>query len=183
MSQIASQPRGGFLRWAIITVPAIVLLGFLSGSVAPSGDDNPWFASLVKPAIMPPEWAFPVAWTLLYALMGLSLATVLAARGAPGRSTAIGVFVIQLALNLAWSPVFFGLHQVLPALFIIIAMVALVALTIVLFRRISGIAALLLLPYLAWICFATALNYEFHRLNPDAASLAPVRAGDQMQIG
>lgn len=184
MAQTAAtgQPNG-YLRWALVTVPLVVLLGFGSGSLAASGNDNPWFANLVKPAIMPPEWVFPVVWTLLYALMGVALAMIVAARGAPGRGAAIAAFVAQLAINLTWSPVFFGLHQVLPALLIILVLIALVALTIMLFRRISGTAALLLLPYLAWICFATALNYEFHRLNPDAASLAPVRADDQMRSG
>ena len=76
MGGIASkgQLRMSFLRWAAVTVPAVILLGFLSGSVAPAGSENAWYVALRKPAATPPGWVFPVAWTTLYALMGLALA-------------------------------------------------------------------------------------------------------------
>lgn len=184
MSEIASkgQLRLAYLRWAIVTVPFILLLGFASGRLAPSGSENPWFVRLAKPAIMPPDWAFPVAWTIIYVLLGLALAMVINARGARGRGAALTVFVLQMAINLAWSPVFFGLHQVSVALGMIAALIVLVALTALLFWRVRKGAALLLLPYLAWLCFAGVLLYEIDRLNPDAASLVLGRPADQMQI-
>jgi tryptophan-rich sensory protein len=89
-----------------------VFLGFLSGRLANSGYGNRWFDALVKPDFMPPGWAFGVAWTILYILMGLALAMVIHARGARGRGVAIILFLVQLLLNLAWSPLFFRAHQV-----------------------------------------------------------------------
>ena len=174
MNELASpgQLRMSFLRWALVTVPAIVLLGFLSGRVANSGYENLWFAALEKPALMPPGWVFGAVWTLLYILIALALAMVLNARGARRRGLGIALFLVQFLLNLAWSPIFFARHQVMPAFFLILAMILLTGATIAVFRRIRGAAALLMLPYLAWLCFAAWLNYGIHSLNPDADSLA-----------
>ena len=173
MNEIASpgQLRLAYLRWSLLTVPAIVLLGFLSGSLANSGYGNRWFDALEKPALMPPGWLFGVAWTILYILMGLALAIVLHARGAKGRGPAIVLFLVQLLMNLAWSPLFFRAHQVGSALMLILALIVIVAITIWLFGRIRRVAGLLLLPYLAWLAFASFLNYEIGRLNPDAETL------------
>lgn len=173
MNEIASpgQLRLAYLRWSLLTVPAIVLLGFLSGRLANSGYGNRWFDALEKPALMPPGWLFGVAWTILYILMGLALAIVLHARGAKGRGPAIVLFLIQLLMNLAWSPLFFRAHQVGSALVLILALIVVVAITIWLFGRIRRVAGLLLLPYLAWLAFASFLNYEIGRLNPDAETL------------
>jgi translocator protein len=184
LNEIASkgQLRLAFLRWAVVTVPFVLLLGFASAKLAPSGSENPWFAMLRKPGIMPPEWAFPVAWSVIYVLMGLALAMVINARGSAARGPALVAFAVQLVVNLAWSPVFFGMHQVVTALVMIAVLIALVVLTMVLFRRVRPGAALLLVPYLAWLCFAGILLYEVHRLNPDAGSLVPSRPIDQIQI-
>lgn len=174
MNQIASpgQLRLAYLRWALVTVPAIVFLGFLSGVMANSGYGNRWFAALHLPALMPPGWVFATAWTILYILMGLALAIVLHARGAQGRGAAIGLFLVQLLLNLAWSPLFFRAHQVGAALGLILVLTLLVALTLLMFWRIRRLAGALLLPYLVWLVFASFLNYEVGRLNPDAHGLA-----------
>ncbi|WP_420143605.1 TspO/MBR family protein [Sphingobium sp.] len=173
MNEIASpgQLRLAYLRWALVTVPAIVFLGFMSGRLANSGYGNRWFDALEKPAFMPPGAAFPVAWSILYVLMGLALAIVLHARGASGRGGAIALFLVQLLLNLLWSPLFFRAHQVDSALALILILTVLVAATIALFWRIRRLAGVLLLPYLAWLAFASFLNYEIGRLNPDAATL------------
>lgn len=173
MNQIASpgQLRLSYLRWALVTVPAIVFLGFMSGRLANSGYGNRWFDALEKPALMPPGWAFGVAWTILYVMMALAFAIVLHARGAQGRGGAIALFLVQLLLNLAWSPLFFRAHQVGSALALILIMFVLVAVTTALFWRIRRFAGALLLPYLAWLAFASFLNYEIGRLNPGAATL------------
>ncbi|MBH1991886.1 MAG: tryptophan-rich sensory protein [Sphingomonadaceae bacterium] len=173
MNEIASpgQLRLAYLRWALFTVPAIVFLGFLSGRFANSGYGNRWFAALEKPDLMPPGWAFGVAWTILYVLMALAFAVVLHARGARGRGPAIALFLVQLLLNLTWSPLFFRAHQVDSALALILILFVAVAVTMLLFGRIRRVAGLLLLPYLVWLAFASFLNYEIRRLNPDAATL------------
>jgi len=170
MTEIATplQLRAAFWRWALFCVPGVLLLGFLSGQLAGSGPGNPWFASLAKPAIYPPPGLFGIVWSVLYVLMGLAVAMIGAARGARGRGLALGLFAVQLALNLAWSPVFFGARQITAALVLIIALDIAVLLTIVLFARIRLLASLFLLPYLAWILFATFLTYEFRNANPGA---------------
>ncbi len=165
--------RMSFLRYALITVPAILLLGILSGRASNSGYGNPWFDALEKPAIMPPSWAFPVAWTTLYILLGLVLAMILHARGARGRGLILGLFVAQMLLNFSWSPLFFAAHQVRLALVVIVAILAISAVVAFLVRRIRPVAALLMLPYLAWLCFASLLNYEIAALNPNAETLVP----------
>lgn len=170
MHQLASpgQLRVALLRWALVAIPACLALGFLSGAAAQSGPGNPWFDGLVKPAIFPPPVTFGVVWSALYALMGLAFAMILAARGAPGRAAAIVAFAVQFALNLAWSPLFFGAHRISAALILLGVLDVAVIVAIVLFRKVRPRAAMLLLPYLAWILFATALNYEFLAANPDA---------------
>lgn len=170
MNALASrgQLRASFLRWALLTVPAVMLLGFLSGRLGGSGPDNPWFEALVKPDIFPPPAAFGIVWSILYLMLGFALALVCAAWGARGRTAAIIAFILQFMVNLSWSPVFFAAHQITGALVVIGVLDVLVIITIVLFWRVRKLAAWLLVPYLAWILFATFLNYEFLRANPDA---------------
>ncbi|MPT49333.1 MAG: tryptophan-rich sensory protein [Sphingobium sp.] len=170
---IASQAqlRLSYVRWALVTVPSIVFLGFLSGRAANSGYGNPWFAALEKPAIMPPGWVFPVAWTALYILLGLALAVILHARGARGRGIAIALFMVQMIGNLLWSPLFFRLHMVTEALWLLIGIFVVSAITAWLFARIRPVAAILLLPYLLWLTFAGVLNYQIDQLNPDAPTV------------
>ena len=168
-----SQLRMSFLRYALFTVPGVLLLGTLSGTLANSGSGNAWFAALRKPDFMPPGWAFGAAWTILYILLGLSLAMLLHARGARRRDKALPLFILGLLLNFAWSPVFFAWHKLAPALSIVAAMVVLTVVLIVLMWRIRPVAALLLVPYLAWLMFVLALNFEIIGLNPDAETLVP----------
>lgn len=152
---------------AILIAGAILLLGFVSGWLAGSGYGNPWFDALAKPAFMPPGWAFPVAWTTLYILIGLALALVIDTRG-QGRALAIGLFGVQFALNLAWSPLFFAAHRIDAAFVLIVAMIGVAAATAVAFWRIRRAAGWMMVPYLAWLLFAAALNYDIARLNPHA---------------
>lgn len=184
MGEIASpsQLRMSFLRWALFTVPLIVLLGVGSGELAGSGYGNRWFASLAKPEIMPPGWVFGLTWTLLYILMGLALAVILHARRAKGRGLAIAIFIVQLAMNLAWSPLFFTLHEVQAAFWLIVALVVLAAITAILFARIRTSAGLLMLPYVAWLVFAALLNFQIGQLNPDAETLAPGSTSTQIAL-
>jgi benzodiazapine receptor len=182
LSEIASkqQLRLAFLRWAVVTVPLILLLGFTSARLAPTGSRNAWYAALVKPALTPPDLVFPVAWTMIYILLGLSLAMILHARGSKLRGLAIAAFVLQLLVNLTWSPVFFGMHAVTPALGIVGAMLILTLTMAFIFSRIRVIAALLLVPYLAWLLFAFYLNAAIIDLNPGAETLAPSASTTQI---
>ena len=170
MSELASsgQLRAAFLRWALFLVPGIVLLGFLSSAVGGGGPGDPWFDRLVKPGIFPPPVTFGIVWTVLYVMMGLALTTVVTARGARRRGFAIAAFVIQLVLNLAWTPLFFGAHRISGALLLMVVLDAAVIITIVAFYRVRPRAAFLLAPYLAWILFATLLNWQFLARNPGA---------------
>ena len=163
-----AQLRGALIRWSLVTVPLVLALGFLAGMVAGSGPGNAWFDSLIKPAINPPPIVFPIVWSSLYILIGLALAMVLSASGAAGRGAAVIVFAVQMALNLAWSPVFFAGHQLTGGLIVIGLMVLAIIATIVLFARVRTTAAWLLAPYLAWVVFAGILNWQFLELNRDA---------------
>ncbi|HEY0624707.1 TspO/MBR family protein [Sphingomonas sp.] len=182
--EIASkgQLRLAFLRWAIVTVPFILLLGFASGRLFPSGDENPWYQMLVKPEATPPGWAFPAAWTALYVLLGLALAMIVNARGSRLRRPALILFAVQMAANLAWSPLFFGYHQVSAALLLIVVIFVLALATTFVFARIRKGAAWLMAPYLAWLCFAGILNYQIDRLNPNAETLVPGSSTSQMSV-
>ena len=115
--------------------------------------------------------------------MALALAMVLTAPGARGRGLAVVAFVVQLALNLAWTPLFFAAHRISGALALIAALDGLVLLTLVLFARVRPRAALLLVPYLGWALFATVLNWQFLTLNPAADGQPDSGAVVRLQIG
>ncbi|WP_242098819.1 TspO/MBR family protein [Sphingomonas sp. CROZ-RG-20F-R02-07] len=182
MGGIASknQLRMSFLRWALVTVPLVLLLGFASGRSVPAGDQNGWYVALVKPALTPPGWVFPVAWSLLYILIGVALAVVLNARGARSRGLAVALFAVQLALNLAWTPVFFGAHRIGLALALLAVLLVTAIATTLVFGRIRPLAAWLMLPYLIWVSFAGMLTLGIQRLNPDAQALVPGAHTSQM---
>ena len=153
-------------KYALVTVPAIVLAGSASGWLSNSGYGNPWFTGLTKPFFMPPGWVFGVVWPILYALLGLALALILAEPPSDRRRNALILFLAQLALNFAWSPIFFAAHAIQMALGVIVVMAGLAAFAAGQFRRIRPLAGLLMLPYLLWLCFAAALNSAIGNLNP-----------------
>ena len=170
---VESRMSRNWVAIALIACPAIVIMGSASGWLSNSGYSNEWFASLAKPAFMPPGWMFGVVWTTLYVLMGVALAMVWAAPRTPERKTALLLFFVQLAVNYAWSPIFFGAGMIEIGLLTILLMFALAAATAWRFANIRSLAGWLLVPYLAWLCLATALNFEIGRLNPVSDS-APV---------
>jgi tryptophan-rich sensory protein len=184
MQGIASKTelQMSFLRYAMFTVPGVLLAGTLSGLLSGSGSSNPWFAALAKPPIMPPGWTFAVAWTILYILLGLSLAMLLHAKGARNRERALILFAIQLLLNFAWSPLFFAGHKVDVALSVIAAMIVVAVFMIFVMWKIRVWAAALLLPYFSWLLFALTLNYQIIELNPDAERLEPRATTINIQV-
>ena len=163
--------RREWWHYALVTVPAIVLLGSASGWLSGSGYGNPWFDQLEKPFFMPPGWLFGVVWPLLYVLLGIAAAIILAEPRSNARNKALVLFLTQLALNFAWSPLFFAAHSVKLALMTIFVMAAVAAMAAGQFWRIRRVAGALMLPYLLWLCFAAALNAAIDRLNPGADAL------------
>jgi len=155
---------------AIVAVIAIELLGGLSGWLSQSGYGNGWFDALQKPSFMPPGWTFGVVWPILYALLGVSVAMILAEPASPRRQAALTLFFIQLALNFAWSPIFFAGHDIRLAKVIIWAMAAIAAAAAGQFLRLRTAAGVLLVPYLAWLVFAGTLNSTIEHLNPGAGT-------------
>lgn len=182
MTVLASkgQLRASLLRWSLFTVPLCLLLGFLAGRLA--GPDSVWFAGLVKPGIYPDPRVFGIVWSVLYLMIGFALALVCAAWGARGRTAALIVFALHFALNLSWTTVFFGMHQITGGLVVLGAVAVTLVAVIVLFWRVRTLAGVLLLPYLAWVCFASVLNYQFLQLNPAADGKDPNLAVERYAI-
>jgi len=119
---------------------------------------------------MPAGWTFGVVWPVLYAMIGVALAMVLAEPPSDRRKFGLTLFFIQLALNFAWSPIFFAAHDIGLAKWVIFAMAALAAAAAGQFHRISRDAGLLLVPYLIWLVFAATLNATIEVLNPGAGT-------------
>lgn len=160
---MSSTPRAPWLPLVLFAL-LIVGLGGLGG-VAFSGGGQTWYQGLQRPPGTPSPWVFGPVWTLIYAMMGVSLGLLVKARRLPTAQSAIRVFILQLFLNLAWTPLFFGAHRSGLALLDILLLWLAIAWTIVLARKVSRIAAWLLLPYLAWVSYATYLNAGFWWLN------------------
>ncbi len=162
--RIDARPWG---KIAILTVPAIVLLGSASGWLSNSGFGNGWFDGLQKPSFMPPGWAFGLVWPILYALMGIALAMILALPPSPQKRNALLFFFVQLVLNLAWSPLFFAAHDMRAAQIVIFLMIVFAAGAAGQFYRLRNAAGMLLIPYLAWLVFASMLNTAILNLNAE----------------
>ena len=148
-----------------IAIVICLLIGFL-GSIATQTSVDDWFTTLEKPSFDPPNWLFAPVWTLLYIMMGIAAGLVWY-RGLHHAwvKTALYHFLFQLFLNLSWSVVFFGLQEPLGALFVIIALIVLILLTMKWFSVADKKAAYLMVPYLLWVLFAAILNFEIWRLN------------------
>lgn len=138
----------------------------LIGSIATFPAIPTWYASLEKPPFNPPNWVFGPVWTTLYALMGIS-AFLVWRKGIRNRQVkiAIGIFAVQLVLNVLWSVTFFGLQMLLGGLVVILILWVAILLSIITFFRISKTGAVLLIPYILWVSFATLLNLSLWRLN------------------
>lgn len=125
-----------------------------------------WYAGLIKPALNPPSWIFGPVWTILYTLMGIAIYLVLQKHWYRKEvKLAVYIFSVQLLLNALWSPVFFGAQKLGLALVIIALMWVSIVATIIAFYKVRKGAAYLLIPYLAWVSFATYLNFALWRLN------------------
>ena len=136
----------------------------MTGGLFPPG---PWYRNLSKPSWTPPDWLFPVAWSILYLCMAGAGARVAMA---DGNGIAMALWSLQIAFNALWTPVFFGLQRIKLGMYVLIALWVSVAGSVLAFWQVDMIAALLFLPYLAWVSVAGALNASVWRLNPEEAN-------------
>jgi len=160
------------VRRAVGLVVAVLLplgVGVL-GSLVTVGAVRDWYPTLVRPSFAPPSWVFGPVWTALYMMMGVA-SWLVWRRGLarPEVRSALTIYAVQLAFNLAWSWLFFGLRQPLLALIEIVVLLVLIGWCTLRFAAVSPAAAALLVPYLAWVAFASALNGAFWWLNRTAA--------------
>jgi tryptophan-rich sensory protein len=149
----------------LVIAIAVCFLAAAIGGVATTSSVNGWYAQINKPSWNPPDWIFGPVWTILYLMMGASAWLVWKQSDFSKARLALGFFAIQLALNITWSVLFFGLRQPGWAFVEIIALWVSIALTIVLFYKHSKLAAGLLVPYLLWVTFAAGLNFAIWSLN------------------
>lgn len=146
----------------ILVIPA---LGAVGGIVTASNIAG-WYEGLQKPPRTPPNGVFGPVWTLLYLMIGVSLALIWhRVPAGPEKRRALVIFAVQMLLNLIWTPVFFGAHRLLVALFILGALWIGILLTILAFRKLDRTAAWLLVPYLLWVSYASYLNAGIFWLN------------------
>jgi benzodiazapine receptor len=147
----------------------LFLLGCFSvaglGSLATMPEIPTWYATLRKPAWTPPNWLFGPVWTALYAAMAIAAWIIWRRAGWEESNGALWLFIIQLALNLAWSFIFFKFHNPQWAFVEIVALWIAIAATMMKFAAISRVSAILLVPYLVWVTYAAALNFAVWRMN------------------
>ena len=148
---------------ALIGFFVLCTLAASSGAIFKPGA---WYDGLRKPSWVPPKWAFPVVWTILFIMMAVAGWMVWRQAGLAAGSTAFALFLLQLVLNACWSALFFGLRRMDLALIEVAALWAAIAATIAAFAPLSPTAAWLMAPYLLWVTIATALNLAMVRLNP-----------------
>ncbi|MBE2227828.1 MAG: tryptophan-rich sensory protein [Ignavibacteria bacterium] len=149
----------------VVSIVVCQLAGVI-GSIFTVSNINTWYIDLSKPLLNPPNWVFGPVWITLYFLMGIALFLVWN-KGLDSRfsKNAFILFIVQLVFNAMWSIVFFGLHQLLISVFVIIILWLLIFVNIVQFGKISKPAAYLLLPYILWVSFASYLNIAIYILN------------------
>ncbi|MGZ5802515.1 MAG: TspO/MBR family protein [Burkholderiaceae bacterium] len=144
----------------------VVLAALIAGQIATFPNLAPWYASLNKPSFTPPPWVFAEVWSTLYALMAYGVWRILRLReDSSERRTALILFFAQLALNAAWSWMFFAAHSPLLGLVNIIPQLAVILLTVNAFWKLNKIAAMCLAPLAVWVAFAAVLNFSIWRLN------------------
>ena len=147
----------------IIAIGGTLALGGLSALL--TGDAMARYGQYVQPPLAPPGWLFPVVWTVLYALMGLSAAMAYLDAG-ESRRDVVRVYCLQLALNLAWPILFFRFQLLLAAFVWLVVLEAVIAVMLALFYAVKRVAGLLQIPYFLWVAFAGYLNLATYILNP-----------------
>lgn len=160
----------------IFSVLICFVAGWLGSGLVKGDFVSGWYDQLNKPVFTPPGYVFGIVWTILYLMMGISVFLVWnKGLDYPRVKAGLGLFLTQLILNAAWTPLFFGYQLILPALIVAVLLVAAVFFTAFVFRKISTPAAVLLLPYLVWGAFAVVLNGSICYLNPGQCLLTGSR--------
>jgi len=151
------------MKWMVLAASLLLVFGVAAfgGQFSPGA----WYAALEKPAWTPPNWLFGPVWTALYLMMGIAAWRVWLRGQSRARQAALAAYAVQLLLNGAWSWLFFGQQRIGLALVDILALLAAIAVCTVLFWRIDRLAGALLVPYLLWVSYASALNFALWRLN------------------
>jgi benzodiazapine receptor len=162
-TQVESRPGSGL---ALIGWLALCFSVAAVSSIFSAESITHWYAGLIKPPLNPPNQVFGPVWTVLYALMAVSAWIVWKTRPSACRRRGLLLFCIQLGLNVLWTWSFFARHQPLTAFADIVVLWIGIFLTILTFRKMSRTAAWMLVPYLAWVTFASYLNLAIWRLNP-----------------
>ena len=164
ISTDTSVPRPGKGRSAAALLGWLVLCFGASASAA-FGPVDGWYASLIKPSWNPPGWVFGPVWSMLYAMMATSAWLVWRQGGWRTQRRALGWFLVQWALNVLWTPLFFGMHLPGWAFAEMLALWVAIVITLALFWRVQRLAGVLLVPYLLWVSFAAFLNFTLWKLN------------------
>jgi tryptophan-rich sensory protein len=146
--------------WKSLAV--FLVLAFAAGGIGSLATPDAWYAGLNKPSFNPPGWIFAPVWAALFVLMAIAAWRVYLLAGL---AAAVVLWLVQLVFNAIWSPLFFGLHSITLALVDVALLLALVLATTMVFFQRDRAAGLLMLPYVAWVSFATLLTFSIYRLN------------------
>jgi len=141
-----------------------LIISGIGGAITASSVET-WYQALEKPIFNPPDWVFAPVWTLLYISMGIAAWRIWRLRSFEATGKALGVFALQLGFNLAWSFLFFGLQRIDLALVEIVILLVAIIVNAIMFWRIDRLAGLMLMPYIAWVTYATVLNASLWLLN------------------
>ncbi len=155
------------MRYRLLSLAVCLFICYSSAAIGgffTAGAVQEWYPTLVKPSWNPPAWVFGPVWSLLYGMMAVAVWLIWGQRGG-AIAVPITFFALQLLLNAAWSPLFFGLQNTAAALFDIVLLWLSIAATLWLFLKRSKLAGLLLVPYLLWVSFAAVLNFSIWQLN------------------
>ena len=147
-----------FVLFLIITYSASFIGGFVTVSLK-----EPWYSQLVKSNLNPPDWIFAPVWTTLYLMMTLAIWFFWSSKNRDMKT--VYIYFIHIVFNTTWSIVFFGLHQILLALAVLMILIFLIVILIIRFKRVNSVSYYLMIPYLLWCCYALFLNINLLILN------------------
>jgi len=147
-----------FILFGLITYSASVI-----GGLVTVGFKEPWYSLINKPTFNPPSWVFAPVWTTLYLMMTIAIWLFWHSRNKDMNT--IYIYFIHIVFNTTWSIVFFGLHQILLALFVLIVLILMIIILILRFKRVNIVSYYLMIPYLLWCCYALILNFNLFLLN------------------
>ena len=147
-----------FILFGLITYSASVI-----GGLVTVGFKEPWYSLINKPTFNPPSWVFAPVWTTLYLMM--TIAIWLFWHSKNREMNTIYIYFIHIVFNATWSIVFFGLHQILLALFVLIGLILIIIILMLRFKRVNIVSYYLMIPYLLWCCYALVLNFNIFLLN------------------